>query len=236
MSLQLGLHPTQVLGHITGEACGFLLRRGDSQGSGREGRAASLGWIPARKNPFLPLSSHLDVREGFCQISVNFEGDLGILELLTSVLGQLPQFHPGSPAPGSGRPSRKSAFTQLQICLLASLTEPDLLLSRRIQDAPKLPFLTPSPASGPASSLLPWSLSFQLYSEFRLLLLSHPAHNWFLGFVAPLLSLCSSLSKSIRLQTLKGRAGPIPHLLCKLSLSPQAPARPRSVLRVMALP
>lgn len=32
VSPQLSLQPTQVWGHLTGEACGFLLRRGDGQG------------------------------------------------------------------------------------------------------------------------------------------------------------------------------------------------------------
>lgn len=41
--------------------------------------------------PFLPSGSYLDLPEGFRQISVNSEGDLGILEPVALGLGQLLQ-------------------------------------------------------------------------------------------------------------------------------------------------
>jgi hypothetical protein len=46
---QLGLHPTQVLGHITGEACDFLLREERAKGVRNGGGALNLGRIHFQK-------------------------------------------------------------------------------------------------------------------------------------------------------------------------------------------
>lgn len=56
------------------------------------GRGTEPGVDPLlERTPFLPLGSYLDLHEGFQQISVYSEGDLGVLEQVALGLGQLPQ-------------------------------------------------------------------------------------------------------------------------------------------------
>lgn len=54
VSPQLGLQPTQVLGHITGEACGFLLRTGGGQGLRKGGQGTEPGVGPCQREPLPP--------------------------------------------------------------------------------------------------------------------------------------------------------------------------------------
>lgn len=95
VSPQLGPQPTQIPGHTTGEAVAFS--RGKEMAKG----ISTGGWGAdplLERSPFLLLGSHLDLGEGFQQISVNFEGDLSVSAQAAVGLGQRPQLQPGSPA------------------------------------------------------------------------------------------------------------------------------------------
>lgn len=212
VSPQLGLQPTQVRGQLTGEACGFLLSRGDDQGD-QEWRVECCTWggSTSIKKPLPPLGSHLDLGEGFRQISVNSEGDRGISEQLASGLGQLTQLQPGGPVPGAQETSSKSALTQHRF-LPRRLVWPALLLSGT---GPKLPFSPPLLSLALLTNLPPWSPSLQLYYEFSRLHSRHLINFYALRYSFHLA--CSSLNINTQGQRMPLLS--VLHLLYKLSLS-----------------
>lgn len=100
--------------------------------------------------PSVPLGSHLDLGEGFQQISVNLEGDLSISEQGALGLGQLLQLCPGSPAPGMQKTSSILAIDPAAHSAPSLGLVSPLLLWAAPKTGPELPFLPPCPASGPA--------------------------------------------------------------------------------------
>lgn len=115
------------------------LRSSPEERKGGDGRAKvirSRGWGTEagmdpllERIPFFPSGSYLDLPEGFQQISMNSEGDLGLLESVALGLGQLPQLRPGSPVPRHVEEQGRSAVGPASHLIppFASLVGPPLL-------------------------------------------------------------------------------------------------------------